>query len=268
MELRAFLESLGFHWRGFRKKQRQVRGRLYARVAQLGLGDLGAYRDVVLENEAERRRLHAIVGISVTRLFRDRHDWESLQRVVLEPWLARSTAAARRAWSMGCASGEEPYTLQMVWLDLLERRSQPAELEILATEVRPELLERAARAVYPAAALRHVPETMAERFVRVRDSEAIELSAEVTSGVRFEPHDYLLDPWPQGLDLILARNGIFTYRSPDEQVGLVDRLAAALRPAGYLFVGSHDIVPDSMTTRFERVARTLWRLRPQHNPAP
>jgi chemotaxis methyl-accepting protein methylase len=261
MELRAFLESLGFNWRGYRKKQRGVRSRLYARVAALDLVELSVYREVVLADEHERRTLHAILGISVTRLFRDRQDWELLRRVVLEPWLTSPTPIVRRAWSMGCASGEEPYTLHMVWRDLIDRGGRTGDLEILATEIRPDLIERARRAVFPSSALRHIPEDLARRYVRVREDGDVELSPQVTSGVEIQRHDYLLDPWPESFDLILARNGIFTYRNREDQDRFLERLASALRPDGHLFVGSHDIVPDTITKRFDRVGRTLWRLR-------
>lgn len=288
-EMRAFLESLGFAWRGFRKKRKRVHLRLYRRAAELGLSDLVSYRRQVCQDESERRHLHALLGITVTRFFRDQVDWEFLTEKVLEAWTReerrikpeRVDRQPCRAWSMGCASGEEPYTLRMCWLALPERRRMTPDdqqlsrdvlphgpipektaldLEILATDVRSGLLDRAREARYPPAAIHHTPSELARRYFRT-EGASVMLDAAVRSGVRFEHHDYLLDPWPGGFDLILARNGFFTYRGREELPEGLLRIAAALQPGGFLFVGSHDILPDNTADLFDRVGRTLWRFR-------
>lgn len=253
-ELRSFLESFGFAWRGYRKKRRKARANLARRMGELGLSNLAVYAARIRADSEERRRLHEVVGITVSRFFRDRVDWDLLAQQVLAPWAARG--GIRRAWSVGCASGEEPFTLRLLWQEV----ASGATLEILATEVRPELLERARRGVYPRAALHSMPPQIAERWMR-QDSATIALDPALVASVDFRRHDYLCDPWPVGFDLILARNGIFTYRAREEHEAWVERIVALLRPEGWLFLGSNDLVPDGIKRRFERAGRTLWRLR-------
>jgi chemotaxis protein methyltransferase CheR len=253
-ELRSFLESFGFAWRGYRKKRRKARANLARRMGELGLPNLAAYAMRVRADGAERRRLHAVVGITVSRFFRDRVDWDLLGQQALAPWAARG--GARRAWSIGCASGEEPFTLRLLWLAF----AADAALEILATEVQPELIERARRGIYPRAALHSMPSGIAERWMR-QAGATVALDPALVASVDVRCHDYLLDPWPVGFDLILARNGIFTYRAREEHEAWLERVVTSLRPEGWLFLGSNDLLPEGIRRRFERVGRTLWRLR-------
>lgn len=253
-ELRSFLEAFGFAWRGYRKKRRKARANLARRMGELGVPSLAAYAARVRGDTGERRRLHAAVGITVSRFFRDRVDWDLVAQQVLEPWAAGG--GRRRAWSIGCASGEEPLTLRLLW----QTMAGDAGLEILATEIRPELIARARRGVYPRAALHSIPPEIADRWLQ-RAGETITLDPALPASIEFRRHDYLLDPWPAGFDLILARNGIFTYRARAEHGAWGERIVASLQPAGWLFLGSNDLVPEGIRRRFERVGRTLWRLR-------
>jgi chemotaxis protein methyltransferase CheR len=282
-ELRDFLLSLGFAWRGFRKKRRRVGARLRRRMAELGCVDFAAYRERIATDSTERRRLHQLLGITISRFFRDRVDWELLEKAVLRRWHA--SRGGLRAWSMGCASGEEPYTLRMLWLSLAgtprddtgamplddsgrpgsranaHRAGAKTELDILATDVKPELITRARTACYPLSAARHVPPQHLARHMRI-EADSVRPIPAVCQGVRFRIHDYLQDPWPSGFDLILARNGLFTYRSAHESGRHLERLASALRPQGVLFVGSNDQLPERIAGSFQRMGRTLWRLKP------
>ncbi len=281
-ELRAFLASLGFGWRGFRRKRKLIGPRLRRRLGELGIGDLSAYRDRVARDPDERRRLHILLGVTVTRFFRDRVDWELLEARVLTPWLREHRKW--RAWSMGCAGGEEPYTLAMIWSDLAARTGdgeargaaaahrQPAvraaddardpALEILATDADPALLQRARRAIYPRAALRAIPERF-HRQLEIR-ADAVVVGPALRRAVDWRCHDYLEDPWPGAFDLILARNGLFTYRDAGLYDAYLDRLASSLRPEGVLFVGSNDRMPPTAEDRFTRIGRTIWHLRSAH----
>lgn len=301
MELRAFLEALGFTWRGYRRKRRSARRAVSRRMAELGLSSLASYRARVLAEPVERRLLNAQLGITVTRFFRDRFDWARLATVVIDPWVRVAASGSResnaraggcefRTWSMGCAGGEEPYTLRMLWLDRLEAHLRSLDedaggdihderrpsgslsaaaaacvadvsaadcLHVLATDAREDVIARAKLGRYPRSAQHHLPAEYAECFTRETE-DGFEVGADVRRQVRFEQHDYLLDPWPAGFDLILARNGLFTYRQMEERIGALARVSAALRPGGFLFVGSHDELPAGLAD-FEQITPRLLR---------
>ncbi len=111
------LPRLGRRWAGYHKVRRLVAKRLIRRLRALRLDDLDAYRDRLKSHPVEWTELDARLGIPISRFWRDRGVFESIEREVL-PALARQAIDAGRAtlacWSAGCASGEEPYTIAIV----------------------------------------------------------------------------------------------------------------------------------------------------------
>src|SRR5262249_5469574 len=120
-ECTAFLQwalpRLDLRWAGFRKVRKQVRKRLKRRLQLLGLPGFVAYRDLLAANPEEWRALDDCCRITISRFFRDRQVFETLCDRVLPEMARRATSQQRDAqcWSAGCASGEEPYTLRLLW---------------------------------------------------------------------------------------------------------------------------------------------------------
>lgn len=154
------LPRLGLRWPGFRRVRGQVRKRLARRLAALGLYDLGAYlRRLEAGDPVEWRELEAMCRIAISRFWRDRLVWARLADDVL-PALAREAlarAAPLACWSAGCASGEEPYTLALLWDRVLAPALPGLRLRVLATDVDEAVLERARRACYGTSSLRELP---------------------------------------------------------------------------------------------------------------
>jgi chemotaxis protein methyltransferase CheR len=229
------LPRLGLRWSGYHKVRRQVCRRLAHRVAELGLPDLDAYRARLAEDPAEWGVLAALTPITISRFARDRAVFDALGSEVV-PALQRAAHAAGRArlraWSAGCASGEEAYTLALLW---------PA-MDVLATDVHPAVLERARRAAYPASSLRELTAAERERgFERRGDEHAVR--PEIAARVTVARHD-VRDPPPDGpFDLVLCRNVAFTYLDAERRRAVLAHLAGALRPGGALVIGLHETLP-------------------------
>ena len=161
--------------------------------------------------------------------------FDALARDVV-PALARAARAdgrARlRAWSAGCASGEEAYTLALLW---------PA-MDVLATDVHPAVLERARRAAYPASSLRELTAAERTRAFTRRGAEHV-VRPEIAARVTVVRHD-LGDAAPDGpFDLVLCRNVAFTYLDGASQRAVLANLSGALRPGGALVTGLHEAPP-------------------------
>jgi chemotaxis protein methyltransferase CheR len=239
------LPRLRMRWAGYRKVRRQVCRRLRSRVAELGLADLAAYRDRLEADADEWATLDALTRITISRFRRDHAVFELIEEQVL-PELARQRSTLS-AWSVGCASGEEPYTLAIGWNLKLAHRLPGATLAVLATDVDPQLLRRAARACYPISSLRVLPESWRAAAFDERDGQWC-VRDEHRRLVRLRPHD-VRDAPPNGpFDLVLCRNLAFTYFDTDLQREVADQLATCLRPGGALVVGTHERVPDGVTT--------------------
>jgi chemotaxis protein methyltransferase CheR len=230
------LPRLGLRWAGYRKVRRQVCRRVRRRVAALGLADLDAYRRRLAADPAEWEVLRALTPVTISRFARDRAIFDALARDVL-PALERDARAVGRerlrAWSAGCASGEEAYTLALLW----------PRLDVLATDVHGPVLARARRARYPASSLRELTAADRERgFVACGAEHAVR--AEVAARVTVARHDLRGPPPPGPFDLVLCRNAAFTYLADDAQGAVLGRLADALAPGGALVIGLHETLPD------------------------
>jgi chemotaxis protein methyltransferase CheR len=239
------LPRLRLRWPGFRKVRRQVCRRIDRRLRELGLPGIDAYRANLEANPQEWARLDELCHVTISRFYRDRSVFDFLQQAVLPP--LASCAAERgtplEAWSAGCASGEEAYTVALIWRLTLARDFPAATLHVLATDVDEAMLRRARAAEYPASGLRELPPTWREEAF-VREDGRFRLRPEYRRSVTLGRHD-LRDAPPSGpFDLVLCRNAAFTYFELELQQRVASGLAACLRPMGGLVVGAHERLPD------------------------
>jgi chemotaxis protein methyltransferase CheR len=238
------LPRLGLRWPGFRKARRQVCRRISRRLAELGLADLAAYRAYLESSADEWSRLDGLCRVTISRFWRDSAVFESLRDDVL-PALGRSVTA----WSAGCASGEEPYSLVLAAVDAGIR------VRVLATDADPALLDRARIACYPESSLRELPPAL-----RASAFDDGCLRPAHRAPVELRQHD-LRACAPGGLfDLVLCRNVVFTYFAEELQREVGDRLVRSLRPGGALVVGAHE-APGLDGLEPWPDARCVWRRR-------
>jgi chemotaxis protein methyltransferase CheR len=258
------LPRLGLRWRGFANLRGQVCKRIGRRIRQLGLADGAAYRRLLESDPAEWRTFDAFCRITISRFHRDRAVYERLQSELLPPLVDRATAENRRfrAWSAGCASGEEPWTLALVLRLGLGLREDV--FEIVATDADPHLLERARQGIYSAGTLREVSgEWLARAFERT--DGAWRLGDAFRPGVEFR-HQDLRDCAPEGtFDVVLCRNLAFTYFDVALQELAFSTIAERLVRGGLLVIGAHEVLPPSEKekVRVEPAAGSLpvFRLR-------
>ena len=251
-ELVAFLQwaipRLGMRWRGYRKVRARVRKKLHERFRELGLSDIVAYRDRLEAHPQEWADLDALCRITISRFHRDRGVFDHLRRVVLPGLAERASerdAEAVRCWSAGCASGEEPYTLRILWEQGLSAGRARVPLWIVATDVDERLLERAREGRYPASSLKELPRELLEPAF-VRDGEQFRVRDELRAGVEFRRQD-IREAMPAGpFDLVLCRNLAFTYFDEEGQREVLRGIDERLVAGGYLVVGAHESLPEGV----------------------
>jgi chemotaxis protein methyltransferase CheR len=237
------LPRLGMRWPGFRRVRSQVCKRLRRRMAKLGLRNLADYRALLETHSDEWVPLDGLCRISISRFYRDQGVWWTLERETLPHLAERARTRGEdrlRIWSAGYASGEEPYTLALLFG--FGKVPSDCRSEIVATDADPHLLGRARRACYPATSLRDLPERWRAAFEPFGDEHC--LSAEHRSSVRFLEQDIRCE-YPEGrFDLILCRNLVLTYFATALQAAIARRLAERLVPAGVLVLGVHESLPE------------------------
>ncbi len=242
------LPKLKLRWPGYRQVRKQVCKRIAARLKVLGLPDLIAYRAYLEHTVPEWGVLENLCHITISRFYRDRRVFEVLEREVL-PALAE--AARQRdeqrlaCWSAGCASGEEPYTLRLLWELRLAARFPELGLSILATDADPQVIKRALVGCYRGSSLKELPAGWWEAaFVRCGDTYC--LKPEYRCQVEFQLAD-IRSQMPSGpFHLILCRNLAFTYFEASTQKEVVEHLAERLYPGGALIMGAKEKLPQGV----------------------
>ncbi len=245
--LRWALPRLSLEWEGFRRVRRQVCRRVGRRVEELRLPDLGAYRRHLEAHAEEWALLDSFCRVPISRFLRDRAVFDRLAADVL-PALAE-TALARgasrlRCWSAGCASGEEPYSLAILWKLALAARFRALSLAVLATDIDEGLLARARQARYRSSSLRELPAGwVAKAFTR--SDGLFELRPEFRAGVEFLRQD-VREETPSGpFDLVLCRNLVFTYFDAPLRRRTLERILQRLAAGGALVLGLREMLPES-----------------------
>ena len=218
-------------------KDKCIRRRIAVRMRACGVHTYDDYRTVLTGSPAERERLRDALTINVTRFYRNPETWNLVRRVVLPALL--DGPAELRAWSAGCASGEEPYTLAVLAADHLDRGGRSSELtrvSIDATDIDRVSLDRARAARYAGPALAEVPGDLVGRYFEA-DGDGWRVGERVRRRVQVRPLDLSRDPAPRlRYDLILCRNVViyFDRRTQERVFGV---FADALAPGGFLVLG-------------------------------
>lgn len=244
--LRWALPRLGLRWEGFRRVRRQVCRRIDRRIAKVGASGVAEYRALLASDPGEWRVLDGLCRVTISRFFRDRAVWSRLCSEIL-PDASRLAVhrgdRALRCWSAGCASGEEPYGLVIVFRLVVAPAFPGLELRVVATDAEEVVLERARRACYDAGTVREVPPEWRELAFEQRDAELC-VRAAFREGVEFRQED-LRVAMPDGpFDVILCRNVAFTYLERAAQRAVLAGIAARLVRGGFVVVGAHESLPE------------------------
>ena len=243
--IKAYLPQLGLRWQGFRKVRRQVIRRLKRRLRELGLQDLSAYTAYIERYPEEWVVLDACCWITVSRFYRDPDVFDVLRNNVL-PSLAQVVSVEQqrelRCWSVGCASGEEVYTLKMIWERCLSSQFPELRLRIMATDADPHMLERARRGWYTLGSLKTLPSQWRTwGFDRCCGGYVVRQA--LREGISFVEQDIRTNH-PEGqFHLILCRNLVFTYFVEPVQREVLEQITEHLVPGGILVVGKHESLP-------------------------
>jgi chemotaxis protein methyltransferase CheR len=237
------LPQLDMHWPGFRKVRHQVCKRVKRRIDALALNGFASYRQRLQADPQEWRILDHCCHITISRFFRDRAVFEDLRGSIVPAVAERARSERRQAccWSAGCASGEEPYSLRILWSLAVKDASDPPS--IVATDVEEALLGRARDGCYGRTSLRELPpELTSQAFVR--DGSRFCVRPQYREGVKFLKQDLRSEAPPGPFDIVLCRNIAFTYFVPLLRQKVLAIIADSLIANGFLVVGTHEEIDD------------------------
>ena len=235
-------------------KRNTVLRRFQRRIAATHSATMRKYVELLGRDEAEVRRLFDDLMINVTSFFRDGEPFRTLEQIAIPALMARRSTEGVRAWVAGCSSGEEAYTLAMLFREQAERMPRPPPVQIFATDVDESALAEARRGRYTDLIERQVsPERLARFFTRRGDAYTV--TKDIRDLCIFTAHDVTRDPPFSRLDLVSCRN-LLIYLEPALQKRVIDLFHYALRPGGYLLLGKAETVDASEPELFDVADRS------------
>jgi chemotaxis methyl-accepting protein methylase len=232
-----------------------VERRLGTRLRALGFVTYREYSTHLTDQPAEYARLLDALTVNVTDFFRDPPVWDIIRGEVIPALLAHKLASGQhavRAWSAGCATGEEPYSITMALLAARVPKPERLLINVVATDLDPIAMQTAERAEYDVAKIDHIPAAERARFVKA-DERRFTLVPEVTEKVRFRKLDLFSDEPPMSQDLILCRN-VFIYFTREQQDRVTGVFHRALAKGGYLVLGRTEKMSTVIGKSFEPVS--------------
>lgn len=259
-QFQKLLDEFNLAWSGYRKVRKGVKKRISRHMQELNCPGFQAYLDLIAQNDAVRRECLLRMTVSISRFFRDRKLWVGLEQDIL-PGLIKTQLRRLRIWSVGCACGEEVYSLKIIWERLRQTYTYLPVLEITGTDKHSDYIDRARAGVYASSSLKEVPPEMREHYFDIRrNGHRFDVKASVKADIDWKVQDIFAESPGSGFNIIFLRNNLLTYyKEPLKEEGL-SRVVKALAPNGWLIVGSHEKMPAT-ASNFQRHHSIPWAYR-------
>lgn len=255
---RILLKRYGRSWKGYRRVRKGVMRRIRNHMRRLECGDLEEYLTIIEGNGKEYTILQSILQVTISRFFRDRKLWQNLSHITIPEMLQRFDGEVR-VWCAGCACGEEPLSLAIIWQEMHGERG----VEILATDSSEICLRRAQAGEYTAGSVREVPDQLLKRYFtekREKDGYAYGIDLALCRSIRWMRHDFREIPPVNAIHLLFLRNNLLTYYDEPVLSTVFTTLCATLLPGGYLVTGTNEKnVPTPLTSTFSQVFPGIYR---------
>ena len=243
-QFHQLLDYLGLSWKGYRKVRKGVIKRIHRHMHQLGCQNIERYLHELGKNRLLRDECERLMTVSISRFFRDQKLWNVLQKEIL-PSLIEKHRQKICVWSAGCASGEEVYSLKILWNDIDSSVPHLPGLEITATDLNPVYLERAKIGVYASSSLKKVPEQFRSAYFRRKKSRGrYEIEPSLRKGIIWQRHHFFSNPPGSQFHIIFLRNNLLTYYQERFKKPAFNTVINQLFPDGFLIVGSHERLPS------------------------
>jgi two-component system CheB/CheR fusion protein len=233
-------------------KASTVTRRIERRLALNRSIDLDTYVEQVQNDSRELNSLYEDLLIGVTRFFRDEEAFELLAQRIIPEIIERAKPGDPddqiRVWIPGCATGQEAYSIAMLFHEQLSARRRPVNLKILATDVHRASLEVASAGIYTEQQVAGISPQRLERFFTLKPN-GYQISQNLRESIVFAPHNLIRDSPFTKLDLIACRN-LLIYLQPHAQKTVFTLFHFALKTGGFLFLGSSES-PGGLLDEFE-----------------
>lgn len=212
-------------------KEAQMKRRLTTLRVKNGYQSFASFYEAISKDKTLFYEFLDRMTINVSEFWRNPNRWEVLRDIIL-PELTAGGNRRLKVWSAACSTGEEPYTLAMI----LDGKGLLADSSLVATDIDEGALAKAKQGLYMERSLKDVPQDVASRYF-AQEGLMYKFSEQLKKSVQFRKQNLLMDRFEEKHDLIVCRN-VMIYFTEEAKNKLYHKFAEALRPGGYLFVGS------------------------------
>ncbi len=240
------------------RKEDMVYSRLARRLRGVGLTSFKSYLDYVEENNEEQKAFVNALTTNLTHFFREEHHFEYLTDVLF-PEIFSKQQKRIRFWSAGCSTGEEPYTLAMIW-EHLKAKPSHCDFKVLATDLDTNVLDTAKQGIYSIDKLKPVDEEYFKWFSQNNNctNNQKQVSETLKQYIHFKQLN-LMQEWPiKGpFQLIICRNVLIYFDKPTQEK-LIKRYTELLEPGGCLILGHSESLGKNRDI-YENLGKTIFR---------
>ena len=226
-------------------KEKQMKRRIDTLIAKNGITGYAPYVELLRTNSQKFDEFVNYLTINVSEFYRNPEQWAYMDKEVI-PQLIKNFGSRLKIWSAACSTGDEPYSLVMA----LSRHLPMNQINILATDIDKQVIEKAKIGLYNEKSVVSVPEDLKKKYF-TKVGPSYQISNEIKARVQFKQHNLLKDTYPEKYDLIVCRNVLiyFTEEAKDE---VFRKFNASLKPGGILFIGSTEQIMNYKEINFDR----------------
>lgn len=240
-------------------KTSTVSRRIERRLALNRSIDIDMYIEQLRRDPRELSLLYEDLLIGVTRFFRDDPAFDALEHRIIPELVERAGPDEQiRVWVPGCATGQEAYSIAMLLHERMAARKRPFNVKILATDVHKSSLEAASSGLYTEQQIAGISQDRVQRYFTLKPN-GYQISQALRESIVFAAHNLIRDAPFTRLDLISCRN-LLIYFQPHAQKTVLTLFHFALKPGGFLFLGSSE-TPGGLIDEFDAVDdhAKIWR---------
>jgi two-component system, chemotaxis family, CheB/CheR fusion protein len=218
--------------------------RIAKRMTQLNIASLREYLEEIISSPEEAAKLSKEFLIGVTKFFRDEFAFEILKKKVIPEILSnKKTGESVKVWIVGCSTGEEAYSLAMLFADYIEKHKLLVDLKIFASDIDKSALETAAQGVYPDSISKDISDQRLKKYF-FKEKDKYLIKPELRKLVVFAHHDIAKNPPFSKIDLISCRN-MLIYMDTHLQKKILSLFHFGLNMGGFLFLGASENIGES-----------------------
>lgn len=237
-------------------KESTVARRIEHRMGINNAKTLQEYYEQIKENQDEIDAMKQDLLIGVTQFFRDLEVWEDVKKNIIKPLLEDGDEETPiRIWSSGCSTGEEPYTIAILFIEMMKTLGINRSIKIFASDIDQTALAYAAAGVYPNSITGEIPPLYITNYFNQLSSGNYQICKEIRSMVVFATHNVIQDPPFSNMDMVSCRNALIYLQNAAQQKA-ISFFHFSLKKDGYLLLGSAE-TPGNLISFFETINSRL-----------